>query len=296
MRDEFSNTLDKSVVVMNKFEQGTESAIGKFQQTYNFLTNPLYKSAGVELASKKLSEIKTTASVMNTAANELSNEFDRLEKKAQQITQDVINENDKDIAVQEYTKKKIASLTAKQEAFNSIKEDLDKEVQNYQAEYNKISNQIEKNEKQAFGLALSSAIIGGVTALVGPILSAFSTSAAVSSVANNLISNGKDQAAQQTTQQDSASASSSQSSETNNAENNEDVKKYEETIKNSEEQIAKLDNELKNVEQKISETQKEYDEATEDEVKQKKEEQRKALLSEKDDLICQKKRIRRQNK
>lgn len=58
LRDEFSNTLDKSVVVMNKFEQGTGSAIEKFQQSYSFLTNPLYKSAGVELASKKLSEIK----------------------------------------------------------------------------------------------------------------------------------------------------------------------------------------------------------------------------------------------
>ena len=100
--------------------------------------------------------------------------------------------------MQEYTKRKIDSLTAKQKAFNSIKEDLDKEVQNYQAEYNKISNQI---EKQAFGLALSSAIIGGITALTGPTLSAFSTSAAVSSVANNLIRNGKDPSAQKLEQQ-----------------------------------------------------------------------------------------------
>ncbi len=289
LRDEFSNTLDKSVVVMNKFEQGTGSAIEKFQQSYSFLTNPLYKSAGVELASKKLSEIKKTASDMNIAANELSNEFDRLEKQAQRITQDVINENDRDIAVQEYTKRKIASLTSKQEAFNSIKENLDKEVQNYETEYNKISNQIEKNEKRAFGMALASTIIGGVTALAGPILSAFSTSAAVSGVANNLINNGKEQAAQQASQQAPSNNSSSQSSAANNAENNEDVKKYEETIKNSEEQIAKLDNEIKNIEQKIAETQKEYDEATEDEVKQEKEEQRKALLSKKDDLIRQKK-------
>lgn len=288
LRDGFSNTLDKSVVVMNKFEQGSKNAILNLQHAYSFLTNPVYGSKGIDVASEDLLKIKTIANDMHTSANELSNEFDKLEKQAQQITQDVINENDKDIAVQEYTKKKIASLTAKQEAFNKIKENLDEEVENYKTEYNKISNQIEKNEKRAFGMALASTIISGVTALAGPILSAFSTSAAVTGVANNLINNGKEQAAQQSSQQAPANSSSSQNSTANHIENNEDVKKYEETIKNSEEQIAKLDNELKNIEQKITEIQKEYDEATEDEIKQEKEEQRKALLSKKDSLTHQK--------
>lgn len=288
LRDEFSNTLSKSIIVMNSFETGTKSAIGNFQQAYSILTNPVYKSNGVIFASKKLEEIKTTAATMHTASNELSCEFDKLEKQAQRITQDVIDENDKDIAVQEYTKRKIKSLTAKQKAFNLVKENLDKEVQNYETEYNKISNQIEKNEKRAFGMALASTIISGVTALAGPILSAFSTSAAVSGVANNLINSGKEQAVQQTAQQDSDNTSLSQSSTVNNAENNENVKEYEETIKKSEEQIAIIDNELKNIEQRIEETQKEYDEAVTEEEKNQKEEQRKALLSKKDDLTRQK--------
>lgn len=92
LRDEFGNTLDKSVIVMNNFEQGTEAAIGKFQQAYSFLTNSAYGSNGITAASKKLEEIKTTAAKMHDSANELSNEFNKLEDQAQRITQNVINE------------------------------------------------------------------------------------------------------------------------------------------------------------------------------------------------------------
>ena len=288
LRDEFGNTLDKSVIVMNNFEQGTEAAIGKFQQAYSFLTNSAYGSNGITAASKKLEEIKTTAAKMHDAANELSNEFNKLEDQAQRITQNVINENDKDIAVQEYTKRKIASLTAKQKAFSTVKENLDKEVQNYTDQYNKISNQIEKNDKRAFGLTLSSTIISGITALAGPIISAFSTSAAVSSVANNLINSGKEQTANQTSQQNTNNPAA-QASETIGAENNEDVKKCEAAIKDCEEKITKLDDELKALEQKIEQIQKEYNEAVTEEEKNQKENERKVLLSEKDNLIQQKK-------
>ena len=262
LRDSFSNTLDKSVVVMNNFEQGTSTAIKKFQTAYGALVNPAYKTNGVVVASTYLGEIKAIATKMHNATNNLSGEFNALENKAQSITQEVINENDKDIAVQEYTKNKIKSLTAKQEAFSKIKEDLDREVQKYEDEYNKISNQIEKNEKRAFGMALSSAIIGGITSIAGPIINAVSTTAAVSSVANNLISGGKDQATSQ--QQTYSSSSLTPSDNTQKIENDEKIKEYENSIKEYEAQISAINKQLEELGQQIKQlhiVSNEYQEA-----------------------------------
>ncbi|MDR2883488.1 MAG: hypothetical protein LBV09_00085, partial [Deferribacteraceae bacterium] len=209
LKDRFSKTIDRSITVMTGFKAGTESAVTGFLQAYDYLTDPDYveeKINGVSMACKKFESIRGIAVDMHKDAVGLANTFAEIETTAQNVTKVIMTQRDMDNAKKEELTRTLNSLTTQIDAFSKVKESLDEEVAKYDKEYSKISNIIEKNSKQAFGLQLASAITSGACSLFSTVAGAFSTKAVVGSVINGAMN--KDDKSPQQQQQGGATGGS----------------------------------------------------------------------------------------
>ena len=175
IKDSLSKTIDKSLVKMQGFKVKTQDSVNGFIESYDYLTNPLYKPApgktskttGVQLAVKCLQNIKENAVRMNAEAVELAGKFDEIESDAQKITKEIMDERDLDVKKKNEMENKLQVLKGRADALREVKEALDGEVSEYSEQYSKLSRQIEQNEKRAYTLSLVSAIFGGLSSVFG---------------------------------------------------------------------------------------------------------------------------------
>ena len=170
LKDQFSRTMDTSLVVMSGFKSGTDISIGDFIEAYTYLINPMYvktKINGVALAIKTLLKIQVRATSMVEQANTLANSFDSIEKVAMDITRRIMDERDLDVRKKEEAQKKLKEIQDKVEVLKTVKDDLQDQISDYGKQYSELSNQIKDKEAGARNIAIISAVFGGIASLFG---------------------------------------------------------------------------------------------------------------------------------
>ena len=170
LKDMFSNTMDKSLDVMNGFKTGTESAVRDFITSYKYLTDSRYKVGkknGVLMAIDKLFGVQRKADKMAEEATSLADTFDQIETEAQEITKKIMKKRDLDVQKKNAALSKLEVLKGRVSALKEVKEDLDNEVEEYSKQYSQLAIQIERNEKRSFTLSIVSAVMGGLSSMFG---------------------------------------------------------------------------------------------------------------------------------
>ena len=171
----FLNTISDSVSVMQAFQTGTEATVYDLIKAYGFLTKPQYTKLpsdknGIILAGKVFEAVREKASLMREEAEKLSVRFAGIRDATSETNQEIMTARDADYELIERKNEEMAKMLGMLQGYTEVKEDLDSEISEYSTQYADMAKRIEKQEKKAFALGLTAAILGGVTQVVQGVL------------------------------------------------------------------------------------------------------------------------------
>lgn len=175
IQSDFLNVLIDSVTTMQGFESGTDSVVNDLIKAYGFLTKPIYaklplEKNGVVLACKIFESIKQKSERMQSESETIAKSYENLRDKTARTNGNIMNVRDKDYDLRQRKLQELNQLQAQIEGYQEVKEDLNSEISDYSTQYNQLSRKIDTQEQRAYSLALTSAILGGVSAMLGSII------------------------------------------------------------------------------------------------------------------------------
>jgi hypothetical protein len=175
LQSEFLNTLSDSLVVTQGFEAGTKATVADLIRAYKYLIDPKYTklpkaSNGIALAYKVFLGVKAKAGMMRKDAEGLAKNFGKLRDAAVGANQLIIGQKNLDYKTQQEMLAEMNKMQAQIDGLKLVKDDLDTEISAYESEYKSVSTQAEKEASRAFSLALTSAIMGGLSSMIGSII------------------------------------------------------------------------------------------------------------------------------
>ncbi|MCL2048851.1 MAG: hypothetical protein FWG87_09000 [Defluviitaleaceae bacterium] len=175
LQSKLLSTMDESLAITQGFKTATAETVAKFIQAYGFLTKALYvklppEKNGIAQAYRVFEEIMATARQMNKDANALAKEFAELRNSTSDTNKLIINRQDIKYAERDEMLRKLNEMKAQVDGLQQIKDDLDSEIDEYTQEHSNLSRRAQKQDERAFGLALTSAIVGGVTGIIGALI------------------------------------------------------------------------------------------------------------------------------
>lgn len=170
------NLMSDSLTTTQGFKIATKSAVEEFITAYGYLTKATYvnvtnkKNNGIGQACKVFERIMQRARDMSEEALKLADNFAGLRNETTRINQTIMKRRDLSYEQQESLAKKLHEMQAQVDGLKQIKSTLDEEIDAYTQEYNSLSRRAKQQDDRAFSLALTSAIIGGVSGIIGAII------------------------------------------------------------------------------------------------------------------------------
>lgn len=165
---QFSDAVIKSNAAALAFKEATETVVDSYITAYG----NLYcgeTATGIEM----LSDVKSVAQKMVKKSDELVSVFEKLSDSTNDILKAVMDERAVDEKKRSETKALIVELEASTKALNQIKQDIQKDIEEFETEYKKLEKREMDQEKWANGMQIASLVVGGLGSLFGGITSVF---------------------------------------------------------------------------------------------------------------------------
>jgi DNA repair exonuclease SbcCD ATPase subunit len=175
LQSSFLDTLSDSLVITQGFEAGARTTVMDLIAAYKYLTLPKYAALpksnnGVALARKVFDGIQKKAALMEKDAGELADSFKALKEQTVGANQLIIGQKDIDYKKRDEKLAEMNRIESQIDGLQQVKEELETEIADYTDEYSKISKRAEQQEKDASKLALVSAIMSGVSGILGSLI------------------------------------------------------------------------------------------------------------------------------
>lgn len=162
LSNKFIDAMNKSNATALDFKLATDGALKAYLNAYG---NLYYGE--IDSAVMLLTETKSVASRMVKKANELVLVYDELTNYTNTVLTQVMNERSADEKKRAETAALIKELEGSVNAMNALKENLKKDIEQYEADYQKLQAREMKQEERAYNMQLASMIIGAVSGLFG---------------------------------------------------------------------------------------------------------------------------------
>lgn len=160
----FLDAMTESNATAFEFKLATKDVLDAYINAYG---NLFYGE--VDVAMMILIDIKGVAARMVEKADKLVGVFHGLTKETNLVLQEVMNVRADDEEKRNETRALINELQGSLHARNALKENLHKDIEEANAEYEELKGREMKQEERAYHLQLASMIIGGVSGLFGAV-------------------------------------------------------------------------------------------------------------------------------
>lgn len=172
---QFSDAVLKSNATALAFKEATATVVDSYILAYG----NLYigeTATGIEM----LSDVKNVAQKMVKKSDELVSVFEKLGASTNDILKAVMVERAADENKKSEANALIVELEASTKALNQIKQDIQKDIEEFEAEYKRLEKREMDQEKWANGMQIAALVVGGLGSLFGGGSSAFRSKDAAS--------------------------------------------------------------------------------------------------------------------
>jgi DNA repair exonuclease SbcCD ATPase subunit len=169
LSNRFIDAMNKSNATALDFKLATKDAVEQYLFAYG---NLFYGE--IETAIMFLADTKNVAAKMVKKADELVKIYDKLTTTTNNVLKEVMDERAADEQKRSETTALIKELEGSIKALNDVKENLRKDIEQFEADYKKLQDREMKQEERAYNMQLASMIIGAVSGLFGTATNAVS--------------------------------------------------------------------------------------------------------------------------
>ncbi|MBQ9983291.1 MAG: hypothetical protein IJP29_01745 [Lachnospiraceae bacterium] len=162
LSNNFIDAMNKSNATALEFKLATENAMEAYINAYAYLF-----SGETEIAMELLKDTKSDAARMVKKAEELVCIYDKLTTDTNGALTEVMKERAEDEKKREETNSMIKELEGSIRAMEELKQNLRKDIEQFEADYKKLQEREMKQEERAYDLQLASMIIGAVNGIFG---------------------------------------------------------------------------------------------------------------------------------
>lgn len=164
LSNRFMSAMTESNAAALDFKLGTEEVLEAYINAYG---NLFYGE--VDTAMMLLTDTKDVAARMVKKADKLVAVFDGLTNYTNFVLKEVMNERSKDEVERGNTKALINELQGSLDAMTALKENLQKDIEQANADYDKLQKREMEQEERAYDMQLASMIIGAVGGMFGAV-------------------------------------------------------------------------------------------------------------------------------
>ncbi len=166
---QFSDAVIKSNAAALAFKEGAKTVVESYITAYgNFYYGEI--SLGLEI----LKDVQNVAKRMVKKSDELVSVFTKLSEETNDILKAVMDERAADEQKRNETEALVAELEASTNALKDIKDEIQKDIKEFEEEYNKLEKREMDQEKRADSMQIASLVIGGISSIFGGITGALS--------------------------------------------------------------------------------------------------------------------------
>lgn len=162
LSNRFIDAMNKSNTTALDFKLATAEALEAYLVAYG---NLYYGE--VDSAIMLLTDTKSIASRMVKKADELVKIYDGLTSYTNKVLEDVMNERAADEKKRAETNALIKELQGSVKAMEDLKENLKKDIQQFEDDYQSMQQREMKQEERAYSMQLASVIIGAIGGIFG---------------------------------------------------------------------------------------------------------------------------------
>ncbi len=166
---QFSDAVIKSNAAALAFKEGAKTVVESYIIAYgNFYYGEI--AGGLEI----LKDVQNVAKKMVKKSDELVSVFTKLSEETNDNLKAVMDERAVDEQKRNETEALIAELEASTNALKDIKDEIQKDIKEFEEEYNKLEKREMDQEQRANSMQIASLVIGGISSIFGGITGALS--------------------------------------------------------------------------------------------------------------------------